>query len=335
METPAFAEAQPPPLPARAISRFWPRIWAFLLDALVLGGGGMLLGLFCFDALAHMGDWARLIGFAFCLLYFGVMGSSLGGGQTLGQRLLKIAVVDRHGRSVSLGRSCARAAILGIPYVLNGAFATGRLAGLLVSLGGVGIGGAILYLYLFNRRSRQSLHDLATGTYVVGVSAGEGVAAAPLWRGHLVVVALWFALAASGACFNLSPVIKASWFAQLVKVQQAILASGDVRGASVNLGKNTTIYNGVHRTTNSLSVAATWKRRPIDYQASASEIAAIVLNQYAQPPEVDQIRVTIVYGYTLGIASGWVNRDFTHSPAEWQALLGKKDAGAPELPEAR
>ena len=50
------------------------------------------------------------------------------------------------------------------------------------------------YLFLFNSGTRQSVHDLFMGTYVVMVDAGGSVQPAPFWKWHA---------AAAGACLLL------------------------------------------------------------------------------------------------------------------------------------
>src|SRR5690348_14117245 len=80
------AEQRPP------IAGFWRRLAAFVVDALILGVPAMLLGFAMFDWAASLGQAGRLIGFVVALLYFGLLNSRLGGGQTLGKRLLGIRV---------------------------------------------------------------------------------------------------------------------------------------------------------------------------------------------------------------------------------------------------
>lgn len=107
-------------LPGPEIAGFWRRIFAFVIDCLLLGVVGWMLGAIFFDVLARMGSYARLIGFAIALAYFGIGNSRLGSGQTLGKRLLGLRVVDGHHAILSLPRSLARYVVLGIPFFVGG-----------------------------------------------------------------------------------------------------------------------------------------------------------------------------------------------------------------------
>ena len=83
----------------------------------------MLLGWAAFDAFAALGSWGRLVGFAVAWPYFGVMNSRLGGGQTLGKRLLGLRTVSLDGALLSPARGFLRSAVVSLPWFLNGAVA--------------------------------------------------------------------------------------------------------------------------------------------------------------------------------------------------------------------
>lgn len=163
------------------IAGFWRRISAWLLDAFLICGTGLVLGYLFFDQFVAMGEWGRLIGLAIFLAYFGLLNSTYVGGQTLGKRAAKICVVDGMGEHISIRTSMLRAFILGLPGILNQismspntmknpfGIAFMFILGVIIFGGGIGI----LYFYIFNRNTRQSLHDLICGTYVVSV-AGSG-----------------------------------------------------------------------------------------------------------------------------------------------------------------
>ena len=81
----------------------------------------MVLGYFFFDQFVQLGQSGRLVGFVIALLYFGLLNSSLGGGKTIGKRLMKIKVVgQKDGRLISLPASTCRYTVLALPFFFNG-----------------------------------------------------------------------------------------------------------------------------------------------------------------------------------------------------------------------
>lgn len=64
------------------ISGFWRRLLALVVDGVILGLAGSLLGLVFFEPLAGLGVWGRLLGFSVAFGYFGLLNSSIGRGQT-------------------------------------------------------------------------------------------------------------------------------------------------------------------------------------------------------------------------------------------------------------
>ena len=85
----------------RVISRVWRRLRAFLLDTCMLiavcsvasgPGATMTVGgrTFRFGPFWSLGQWERLLQFCVTLVYFGVLNSSIAGGQTIFKRVMKI-----------------------------------------------------------------------------------------------------------------------------------------------------------------------------------------------------------------------------------------------------
>ncbi|MDY6867802.1 MAG: RDD family protein [Chloroflexota bacterium] len=143
----------------RWICGFWRRIGALVVDIIILGVVGFGLGLVFGELFIDLGSWGRLVGFGIALLYFGLLNSSVGNGQTLGKRLLSIRVVDEGNNTIGLPRSFARYFVLGLPLFLNGIHVGGGAISYLVyplSIIIFGGGLAIVYLYVFNRVTRRS-----------------------------------------------------------------------------------------------------------------------------------------------------------------------------------
>jgi len=142
----------------RKISNFWIRILALFLDGIFLGIFGFILGFLFSKVFIGLGSWGRLVGLAIALAYFGLLNSCLGGGQTLGQKITRIQVVDRDGKNISIGKSLLRSLILLLPFFLNGFTFPSSLSSSLiwgtvvVIIAGIivfGIGGGIIYFYIF------------------------------------------------------------------------------------------------------------------------------------------------------------------------------------------
>jgi uncharacterized RDD family membrane protein YckC len=312
--------------PAQAvISGFWRRLVAFILDGLLLGLVGVILGLLWFDPLAQLGGWGRLLGFCVSLVYFGVLNSAIGGGQTLGKRAMKIQVVDRSGHAISPGRSFLRYTVLGAPYFLNHLLIPPSVAmspiGLVIAFILFGFGGAIVYLYIFNRGTRQSLHDLVAGTFVTRTTL-PGQIAGSIWRPHLIAVGVWF-MAVIGSCMAMSALSRQGVFPGLLKVSGSIQATGKVHMAEVFVGKIWSIGGSNRKETSYIQAKVVCKAPSFDREDVAQEVASIALRDYPEAKDMDVIAVTIAYGYDIGLASAWTGQHISHSPSEWRDILGK------------
>jgi len=301
---------------------------ALLVDSALLGLIGLLPGIFLFDVLASLGGFGRLIGFAIALPYFTLLNGSIGRGQTIGKRIMGIEVTDGSGRHIGTGRSLVRYCILGVPFFLNNTPLPAGASSLLVGFAdGVlvfGLGGAIIYLYIFNRRTRQSLHDLIVGTFVVKAGGSGSPPKVPVWRAHLVVISAWCLLVAVGIPVFGPMLMKGSVFPNVSALQQKLQATGEIHSASIFVGKTWSSFNGTNHETSYLQSTVICKRRPVDYESAANGIAAVILANYPGIQQEDILTVTIAYGYDIGIASSWNRQTFEHSPRDWASLLAPR-----------
>jgi len=282
----------------QAISGFWRRTIAFIIDGLILGVFGSILGFFAFDALAGLGAWGRLLGFFIALVYFGILDSSLAKGQTLGKVVLGIRLVDRNGHPVSVARSMIRYTIVATPFFLNKLPANvGMILSILISFIVVVLGGSIIYLLIFNRRTRQSVHDLATKTYVVRSRWQGAVKAKPVWRGHYVfpsvLLVLVIVFSALAPLFMSNPLFK-----EMLDIQKTVSAQDNIRSAEVM--KGVMLNNNTRRSYFRLEVLL--RNKPDKFDDEAVKIARLMASLYPEAVKTDVINVTVLYGYDIGIA---------------------------------
>ena len=296
------------------ISGFWRRIGAFAIDSLVLGIVGIGLGGFLEEQFVQLGGWGRFVGFLIALPYFGILNSRISDGQTIGKKALNIRVVNANNQTIDLSRSFIRYSILGVPFFLNGAQVTNDAVASfwMVPISLIIFGGLISagYLYCFNRVTRQTLHDLVVGTYVVNVDA-ERHGIGSVWRPHLLVVGTFFLLGALAPIFT-SSLARSEPFKELLAVQAALGAYPSVTFAAVSSGTTTNYSTSEEtRTTTHLSARAFLNNNSVSDADFAKELARVVARKHSASRQVDVIQIVLTYGYDIGIASYW--RNHTHS----------------------
>ena len=307
--------------PVAPFAGFWRRVAAFLVDSVILGLIGYALGLVLFDTFVRLGPWGRCVGFVVALAYFVPQESGRGGGQSLGKRLLGIRVVDAQGRALGPGRSVARFGVFGVPYFLNGAalpmdvatFAGGFVLAVL-ALGGML---ALAYLLVFNRRTRQSLHDLAVGAFVVRAGrARPAPGPVRLWGGHRAIAGALVVLA--GATPLMFPALmRIPMFAGLQAIYSRVAAQPELR--SVNVFESVGRVYGIAATgvQHELLIQATIAAPLSDPVPLATRLAGIALKAWPDAAREDRIVVRLAHGFDIGIASSWSYSTLALKPEQW------------------
>jgi len=316
----------------RVIAGFWRRVFGVFIDSLILGACGLFLGFLFSEVFRQMGPWGRIVGFLIALLYFGFMNSRIFGGQTLGKHVAKTKVVNRNGEPLGLVKSFLRYAILGVPFFLNNSQLPPQLLaswiGTSFSVLVFGFGGSLIYLIIFNRRTRQSLHDLIVGSYVVKSNAPSSEVTIKIWKGHYLVVA--FVLLASVVLPNLlfAKFGNSDFFKPLLLLQQKIIDEPEVSYADVIEGQSvfSSPSTGTKKTTN-LTITVFLKGRVPDQEMLANKVAEIVFKNHPRAAQKDLVSVNLIYGYDIGIAFYRRSQPYAFSPQQWQERLGSLHKG--------
>jgi uncharacterized RDD family membrane protein YckC len=312
------------------IAGFWRRVAAFLIDVLFIGLIGFGSGYFLFNFYMSLGLGGILLGLAVATLYFGLLNSSLAGGQTFGKRVLGTRVEDAAGNLISPGRSILRYLVLAFPFFLNKAVSDGLFANIwgaaLLTVPVFAGFAAFTYLLIFNRGTRQLVHDLWLGTYVVRASSPRPAIAPVMWRGHAIVVAA-LCLIALGLAAATPFVARMSFFQGILAVRQAIMSTGDVRVTSVSGGSTYVMQNGQTVKTSIFLILAHVKSPPTSAEAEGARFVRLAIQADPTVAAYDHVNVSISFGYDIGIASGVVTDQYTHTPDEWRLI-----ADQPALP---
>jgi uncharacterized RDD family membrane protein YckC len=305
------------------IAGFWRRLFAWLLDIVILGLIGQLLSLLFSSFLFSIGPYGRPIGLVFTIPYFGIMNSEIGGGQTLGKRLMKIAVRNKDNHPIELGRSIIRILLLAVPSLFN-QWAIPPLQNpvvqWLVAVVVFGLGGATIYLMVFNRTARQGVHDLLLGTYVVKLG-GTAIKSFPTTpRLHWIVGAAWLGMVATGsliASIVAPSVISESSLAPVMNLYYHL--QNDPRFFTV--GVSDTTFSGSNTEPTRVLVITAWYKGKLEEGDSEDVIQSIVkavLENSENIDDYDGIQVRITTAYDIGIASANVTLSFGNSIEGWR-----------------
>ncbi len=305
------------------IAGFWRRVVAFLIDSIALGLVGQVLGWSLSDLWFEIGPFGRIVGQGIGLAYFGVMGSRLAGGSTLGKRVMGLAVGGLDGRPIGILRSLVRTFVWGLPLTLNG-WALPIMANPVVSWVAtvvvLGVGGAIALTMAFHRRG---LHDLLTDTYVFRVNAPPVAALPRPGRGPWVLSAgtLTVAVILAGVVPQLI-LPRLEGLQNLVSLQQKLQRDG--RFFSVGVFDNTVRQSG-GKANRMLRVQVWYKGVPTETMRATlmNEVAAAALTM-PDAEKFDFIRVEVVSAYDLGIAKGSLNHGDSQPATVWKERVDRE-----------
>jgi uncharacterized RDD family membrane protein YckC len=261
--------------------------------------------------LTQIGGYAGLIGFLIGLLYFGTLNSYLGKGQTVGKKLFKLKVVDTNNQCLSLPKSMLRSIILLTPFFANFLFFVPGVNNLpninslviFVSSIFAALGTSIFYLYIFNRTTRQSLHDLAVSSFVVKKNNEIGLNSLKTGRIHYIITILLIIVSLISTAVVPSFLIKT--------------LGGDVEKMSSlysSLNKLPSIYQSKVVTnrhydsagqTNFLFITLYSTEDLKDAEALTDTAARTVMEIYPEASKQDFILFKVFNGFDLGFVNFW------------------------------
>lgn len=336
------------------------RLLAFLTDLAILLLIGFLLDRFLHDYLLLLGGFARFVGFLIAVAYFGFFGSYYSLGQTIGKKFVGLMVVGVDGRPLSSQHSFVRSLILCIPYFLTGApfgsWVQGSPVNILVVVSTLGLGGVMVYLFLFNRGTGQSLHDIIIDSYVIRSSRLSKINVGSVWAGHIVVVMLWITLVCVFAAASVFTVFPYGIDPEMVRLESLIDDTGKMEQVSVFTGKrwrepvffySMNRYPDLHRLklavyrkcdvrlsmifggrrlsrfseANYCYVNGIIEYKPGDPMGELKEMARTVLENYSDAMMMNSITVSVSHGYDMGIYNSYVTNTANYTPKRWEEMI--------------
>ncbi len=317
------------------VAGFWRRISAFFIDVVILAIPFIILGFVFRDLAFSLGPWGRIIGYGIALLYWGFFNSTFENGQTVGKKIMKIAVVDRTGDYLSLEKAMSRALVLAPIGLLNGWAAPFMKTPIMVYVGNAVVWGgalALLYGFIINRRTQQGIHDLIVGSYVVKAPPQRAIAP----ETPSIHIGITYGLVGLGAILSLTSlflqrnvstlgILEPGEWEQLQELQTTLSDNDEFFSVGVQLShQRQSSSSQVMRTLNiQIWAKRSCIREPEYCDEVMEQTARTALEQYAGINKLTGMRIVITNAFDLGLATGSLYRSGAWSIEDWRKQLAQ------------
>ena len=327
-------------------SGFFRRLFAAIIDLLLLGVIGMLIIWLGKPLLNWLDIWEWSVGFIVFMAYFAIQNSYLCKGQTIGKRILGIQVVNRQGDYLTLKESLLRAGIFSVIYFadnwskMNDGIVFSSIFSVFLLLFSV----ATVYLVIFNRPTRQVVHDLVVHSYVVRVGqVPEEIGEIKFKRHGVALIAISLVLISGFFFVQFKGIVLMQYFltdqfsgVNVVELQKEIEPLiADTIAQNSHLEKNVKSYqvtlisySGYNTAGNTnrigMQIALHW-RGPINATELKKAVSALFDNKDLAMYQYDFIMVRMYRSYDIGIATASLYLSINTSPEDWQTTIDDYD----------
>jgi hypothetical protein len=157
-----------------------------------------------------------------------------------------------------------------------------------------GLGATTIYLVLFNRRTRQGVHDLAAGSYVADADKSGALVVHPIWRGHWAVLGALVVVAVIGGKVLESKLMKLADFPAMLSDARVVEDMDHVQSAGVS-DLTWTPWSGAEKKTIYV-VNVSWSGRQNQEEGFARQVASRILENDPHAADRDRLRIVIIRG---------------------------------------
>lgn len=183
------------------------------------------------------------------------------------------------------------------------------------------VGGATLYLVLFNRKTRQGVHDLVVGSYIADADKNGPLKIEPIWKPHWVILSSLLVILFVGTGVLGDKLGTWGAFPQLLEDVRLV---EEMKGVQVAGVQDLTSWSDNEKK-KVLVVNIHWIGRSENEPAFADQVAKVILEHDSTAKQRDSLKVVMIRGYSLGIAHAQVSHYYQHTPVEWNARLELTD----------
>lgn len=281
------------------------RLLALIVDTIIISLIGFATSFLFEDFYVSLGNLGPLVGLIFVVLYFSIFQSEIGKGQSIGKRAIEAKVTDIYGNLLTFKQAFLRATILFIPFYLDSVFLISEVGfyfSLLLNLAGL----AIIYFMLINI-SRRGLHDILMKTTVVNADISEitideendkskkKTIGITVLTGVLVVTSVFF-----NSFYNGFTDLREAR-TEIEKIEEVSYVNG------LSITNSTRIINDESPFNLSLILVSVKVNDEsyLDFEEYSNDLSdqiySVVQQEVPEANDVDEVNVTLTYGYDIGI----------------------------------
>jgi uncharacterized RDD family membrane protein YckC len=283
------------------------RILALIIDFIILGIIGAISGLFFENFYASIGIYGTLIGSSITILYFSILQSSTGKGQSLGKKAIGVKVTDLNGNYLSNESSFLRSFILYFPIMNIEILSNGNKM-IIVLLILTTIILASIYFILINK-SRRSLHDILTKSIVINKDIETFEIDEENDRSNKKLIPI-IIISVILICTGIYQSFGDTKLNELLVTKEKIEnLHGVISVSKAESSTSTTTFSDENKSPVTYSAISIVVR--IDNEEEANNFESeyfekfyeIVKNNIPDYNKVDAVNITLYYGYNIGISS--------------------------------
>jgi uncharacterized RDD family membrane protein YckC len=281
------------------------RLLALIVDFTILGILGYISGLFLEDFYVSLGKYGTLIGSSITIVYFSILQSSIGKGQTLGKKAIGAKVTDLKGEYLSLDKSFLRSFIVFFPIMNVEIFSGG--SGMLIILMLLMLTIFASFYFILVNKSRRCLHDIlinsiVTNKEVIDIEIEEQNDRSikkliPI--GVIGILMIGMGIYQTFSENTLSQLLSAK---EKIENVDGVITVNEVKSSNTTYSST----NEPSRTYSSVQITVR-----IDDKNEASNLESkyfdnfyqIIKDEVPESEDVDGVSITLYYGYNIGIAS--------------------------------
>lgn len=280
------------------------RALALIIDFFIIGIIGFVSGLFLEDFYVSLGRYGTLVGSMITIVYFAIWHSSIGKGQSIGKKVIGAKVTDFNCSYLTFNKAFLRALIVFFPVLNIELLSRGNgfmIITILVVLSLL----ASVYLILVNK-SRRCLHDLLVSSVVIKKQIFDLEMEDQNDSSYkkLIPIGVFSVLMiGAGLYFSFSKTMLSQSLAIKEKIEQkkGVVSVNEVQSnvtTHYNLNEPVSISSSVH-----VSVRIDDENEVHDMNSKFfKECYDIIRNEMPESGQVNQIGITLYYGYNIGIA---------------------------------